>query len=76
MKTNKLFWIESILEVKEQYKKLMLQGKLSQQHYAYTLKGLPFYDSKELTIRCFMRKTKEQLNNIYNDIRILIYKYE
>lgn len=76
MKVNKMFWVESIMEARESWEGLMKQGKVSQQYYALTLKNLPFYVSKELTTRCFMRKTKRELNTIYNDIRTLIYKYE
>lgn len=72
---KKVYMIECLLERNEKLKSLIGNGKLTQQYFCQVA---PFttYCSKELTKRILMRKTKQQLKELDNQIAELIYKYE
>ena len=72
---KKDYMIQCLLERKDKFKSLIGNGNLSKEYYA---KVVPFksYASEELTKRILMRKTKQQLKELDNQIAELIYKYE
>lgn len=72
---KKVYMIECLLERKEKFRSLIGNGKLTKEYYQQVV---PFssYCSSEVTKRILMRKTKQQLKELDNQIAELIYKYE